>query len=349
MPKKPLRVLMVTGVYPTAQFPHAGTFIKSQVDSLIAAGLDVEVLHPKPVPSPLRYVAATIQVFLKTLTGRFDVVHGHYGLWCLTTRMQWITPIVASFLGDDLLGTVTAHGGYSKKGAFVARLSRWLCRRVDAVIVKSEGMKKAAGLQDSIFIIPNGVDFELFRPISRAEARAALGWDPDGYYVLFGNDSSIPVKDFPLAQAAIECLRAKSIDATLVVAKGLPQTTVVQYMNASNALLLSSVAEGSPNVVKETMACNIPVVSTDVGDVSQVIGRTKGCSVCSHDPEALAEGLKQALLHTEPTTGRMDIQHLDSALVATQVIAVYEQVTRKKAKSQEKLFALERESVHDKG
>src|SRR6266567_9468377 len=113
--EKPFRVLMVTGAYPTAQFPHSGTFIKSQVDSLIAAGLKVELIHPKTRLVPLRYAEAAIQVFFKTLTGRFDAVHGHYGLWCLAARMQWSTAVVASFLGDDLLGTPTAGGGYSKK------------------------------------------------------------------------------------------------------------------------------------------------------------------------------------------------------------------------------------------
>jgi teichuronic acid biosynthesis glycosyltransferase TuaC len=334
--KKPLRVLMVTGVYPTEHNPHAGTFIKSQTDSLIAAGLEIEVLHPRPGPSPLRYALATAGVFLKTLTGRFDIVHGHYGLWCLTARMQWTTPVIGSFLGDDLLGTVTADGGHSKKGAFVVQVSRWLCRHLDAVIVKSEGMKAALGQQDRVYIIPNGVDFDLFYPLPRAEVRAALGWDLDRYYVLFGNDPAIAVKNFPLAQAAIECLRARGLDAELVVAKGLPQTTVVQYINACNALILPSIAEGSPNIVKETMACNVPVVATNVGDVAQVIGRTQGCSVCDSNPEALAAGLEQALLLRGPTTGRRDIQHLDSATVAQQVIAVYTQVTQKRATGQRK-------------
>src|SRR5258708_17576678 len=200
--KQPFRVLMVTGVYPTERIPHSGTFIKSQVESLIAAGLEVEVLHPKPGPAPIRYIAATLQVFLKTLTGRFDVVHGHYGVLCMAGRMQWTTPGVASLLGDDLLGTVTADGGYSKKAAFVACISRWLCRRVDAVIVKSEGMKKAAsGPKDNIFIIPNGVDFELFRPIPRPEARTPLSLDQDCSYIPLGHDPKAPVRNFSITQA----------------------------------------------------------------------------------------------------------------------------------------------------
>ncbi len=333
--RHPFRVLMVTGAYPTEKLPHKGTFIKSQADSLSAVGVEIEVLHPGTGPILLRYPLTIIRVFLKTLTGHFDIVHGHYGQWCLFARMQWTTPVVASFLGDDLLGTVTTSGSYSTMSRLVVRMSHWLCRRVDAVIVKSEGMKKAAS-GGNVFVIPNGVDFALFHHIPRAQARAALGWDHDRYYVLFGNDPKIPVKNFPLAQAAIECLQNRGISAELVVANGLPQTKLVQYINASNALILSSVAEGSPNIVKETMACNVPVVSTDVGDVSKVIGRTKGCSVCPHDPAALATALERALRHTEQTTGRADIMlHLDRSVVAKQVIAVYEQVISKKTNGKE--------------
>lgn len=190
------RVLLVTGVYPTDQAPYSGTFIKSQADSLVAAGAQVEVLHPRPGLTLLRYAWAVSQVFLKTLSGRFDVVHGHYGLWCLVGRIQWTTPVVASFLGDDLLGTPSEAGHRTRKSALVVRVSRWLCRHVDAVIVKSDEMKHAARDKDA-YVIPNGVDFELFRPVPRTSARAALGWNPDSYYVLFGNDPRIPVKDFP--------------------------------------------------------------------------------------------------------------------------------------------------------
>src|SRR5437763_12135771 len=113
--------MLATVVFTTDQIPHSGTIIKTQADTLISAGLEVEVIHPKPGPVALRYASAMMQVFVKTLTGRFDIVHGHYGQWCLFARMQWTTPVVASFMGDDLLGTVTADARYSKKSAFVVR------------------------------------------------------------------------------------------------------------------------------------------------------------------------------------------------------------------------------------
>lgn len=328
--KKPIRVLMVTGVYPTEQSPHLGTFIKSQVDSLVAAGVDVEIIHPKPGPVLLRYAIAIAQVFLKTLTGHFDVVHGHYGQWALIARMQWTTPVVASFLGSDVLGVGPTRVGGSKKGALITRISCWLCSKVDAVIVKSEEMKSTI-TGDHVYVIPNGVDFELFHPIPLAEARAALGWEQDDLCILFGNNPERPVKNFPLAQAAIERLRVQGVPAKLVVASGLPQAELVQYINASNALVLTSLSEGSPNVVKEAMACNVPVISTDVGDVKEIIGRTTGCRVCSQDPNCLAQALAETLQHWRPTTGRQDIAHLERSVIARRVIAVYEQVMSQKA------------------
>jgi glycosyltransferase involved in cell wall biosynthesis len=342
--QRPLRILTVTGAYPAAYRPHWGTFIKSQVDSLIEQGLEVEVIRPKPGPMPLRYATAIAQVFLKTLSGRYDIVHGHYGLWCLVARLQWTTPVVASFLGSDLLGAPTADGGNTRKGAFVVRVSQWLSRRVDAVIVKSEQMRRLTPAKN-VFIIPNGVDFNLFRPAPRAEARAALGWKQDGYYVLFGNNPKLPRKGYPLALAAIERLRARGIPAELVVANGMTQGAVVQRINACNALLLTSMHEGSPNIVKETMACNVPVVSTDVGDVRQVIGRTHGCGVCIRDPDALAIELEKALRRQTPTTGRVDISHLERSIVARQVIAVYEDAIGSMAR-EDALSQAEKESRH---
>ncbi|GCE03729.1 glycosyltransferase [Dictyobacter aurantiacus] len=333
MPRKtvtPFRVLMVTGIYPTVEKPHAGTFVKSQVDALTEAGLEVDVIHPRVgIPTPLRYASALSQIWRAALSGRYNVINGQYGLWCFICRLQWGIPVVAAFIGDDILGTVTAQGGHSAKGNFVAMLSRQLCYRVDAVIVKSDQMKREArGPQQKIYVIPDGVNFSQFQPVPRDVMRAELGWDQNKYYVLFSNNPNIPVKNFSLAKAAVDRVRAKGIDVELVVATGLPHDTVVKYMNASNALILSSHAEGSPNVVREAMACNVPVVSTDVGDVRAVIGRTEGCTVCTpNSVEEMAAGIEVALAHTERTTGRADTQHLRGSIIAQQIIDVYEKAT----------------------
>lgn len=314
---------MVTGIYPTERKPHSGTFIRPIVDALRAQGHAVDLIHPGPAPAPLRYIWAACQVLCKTIRRRYDIVHGHYGLWCLAACFRWRGAVVSAFLGDDLLGTITAQGTHSKKSLLVARVSRWLCRISQAATVKSEQMKRAAGRAD-IAVIPDGVDFALFRPMPRAEARAVLGWDLEKFYVLFANNPALPVKNFALAQQTLQRLAERGLQAELIVANGLPQSTVALYMNASNALLLPSLVEGAPNVVKEAMACNVPVVATNVGDAAQVIGRTEGCSVCSHDADELAGALEKALRHAGPTTGRKDIAHLEISVILSQILDLYQ-------------------------
>lgn len=322
---KPLRVLMVTGVYPTEVRPHAGTFIKTLVEALTTAGVKVEMIHPPPGPVFWRYLTAIFQVWRQTWRGNIDIIHGHYGQWCLFARLQWKVPVVAAFLGDDLLGTITARGSYTLKGALIVRLGRWLCRHVDMALVKSEQMRTAAGHSD-VQVIPDGVDFALFRPLERTRARAKLGWKQDGYYVLFGNNPAIPVKNVHLARSSLAYLAQQGVKAELIIANGLPQAQLVYYINACNAVILPSRAEGAPNIVKEAMACNVPVVTTDVGDVANVIGHTQGCSICPPDPAAFALGLLHAFQHSEPTTGRKDIAHLEVSIIAQQMIAMYREI-----------------------
>jgi glycosyltransferase involved in cell wall biosynthesis len=318
------RILMVTGIYPIVRRPYSGTFIRPIVEALRGAGHTVDVLCPGAAPAPLRYLWAALLVFLKTLGGHYDIVHGHYGLWCLAARLQWRSAVVSAFLGDDLLGTITVRGVYSRKSRLVVCISRWLCRVSDAATVKSEQMKRAANCAAAV-VIPDGVDFTRFYPLPREQARRALGWDQNKQYILFAHDPAIPVKNSALAYRALQHLADRGINAELVIMHGQPQEQVMRAMNASNAVLLSSLAEGAPNVVKEAQACNVPVVATDVGDVAQVIDQTAGCGVCAHDAGELAEALARALRHVGPTTGRRDTAHLASTVIVERVLDLYRQ------------------------
>lgn len=321
----PLRILMVAGIYPTDHRPYKGTFVASDVLALREAGHRVDVIHPNPdLPMPVRYLLAAARVLWKTVTEKYDVVHGHYGLWCGVARLYWRAPLVSSFLGGDVLGTPSGNGHNTAKSEVVRKLAPLVGRASRTVIVQSSEMKqRLPGIEERLRVLPSGVDFRRFRPMPRAEARGTLGWDRERPHVLFCANPRLPVKNIHLARQAVEALHRRGVNAELVIAHDLPHEMIPVYMNASNVLLVASLREGSPTVVKEAMACNVPVVSTDVGDVRNVIGRTDGCRVCSGDADALAEGLERAVRRTEPTSGREDIGHLDNRIAIQRLIGLY--------------------------
>jgi glycosyltransferase involved in cell wall biosynthesis len=184
----------------------------------------------------------------------------------------------------------------------------------------------------NVNVIPHEVDFETFRPISRNEARNRLGLSHDKKYILFAANPAIAVKRFPLAKAAWQQLHRLDPAVELLVVSKEPQDRLALYMNASNALIFPSYQEGSPNIVKQAMACNLPIVATDVGDVRQVIGNTAGCYICPPTPEEFAQAIRQLLLSPMRTRGREHVQHLAGPHVASRVIQVYENTLRKRAK-----------------
>lgn len=323
-----MRALIATAMYPTPERPAFGTFVRTQVESLRQIGVQAEpfvlqgsnrkLMYPRAVPALRRRLDRTPSV---------DVVHAHYGLVGAVARLQRRVPVVLTFHGDDLLGTIDEAGRTIPWSRLIAGGGRLLARTVDAVIVQSEQMAERVHAVREVHVIPHEVDMELFRPVDRALARARLGLDPDGHYVLFAASPSVPVKRFPLARDAVEFVRRDLPGAELLVVHQETQERLVQYMNACDVLAFTSFQEGSPNIVKQAMACNLPVVATDVGDVREIVSGTRGCTIVEPDVATVAEGLLRALRAGERSDGRERVQHLRPQAVARRVLRVYERVT----------------------
>jgi glycosyltransferase involved in cell wall biosynthesis len=124
----------------------------------------------------------------------------------------------------------------------------------------------------------------------------------------------------------MELVQADHPEVKLVRVSGEPHSVIPYYMNACDVLVLTSGYEGSPMVIKEAMACNLPIVSTDVGDVAQVIEGTEGCFLCEPTPQGVADKLMTVLSWGKRTNGRQRIGHLDSKTVARQVADVYKEI-----------------------
>ncbi len=320
---------MVTNMYPTDDNPGFGAFVKSQIDSIIAEGHEVSLLRIDGRASAWNYATAVGRLHRMLARNRFDVVHAHYGLSGVVACMQHRCPFVVSYCGDDLLGTSDGHGGITRKSRMVVRFSQYVARRADGIIVKSKQMVEK--IESSVaakktVVIPNGVDFELFRPQDMLSARKTLGFTPEKGYILFPGLPSEPVKRIDLAKEAVAMLREDYPDVELIAMHHQPQEVVPLYMNACDAMVLTSDSEGSPNVIKEAMACNTPIVTVDAGDAWDVIEGADQCYRAQRTPVDIAEKLDGAIKTGTRSNGRERIEHLELSEVAKRVVGVYESV-----------------------
>jgi glycosyltransferase involved in cell wall biosynthesis len=327
-----MRILMVTSQLPTRAHPGSMAPVQRQIESIRDLGAHVDVLEIKGIRG-LKYIRCLPHLW--KLTPGVDLVHAHYGYCGLLARSQICKPVVVSFMGDDLLGTPDASGRVKSFSRAVIAVNRWLARTVDAVIVKSAEMAKIVA-SSKPYVVPNGVNMQLFCPIDPREARKLLGLAEGKYYILFPGRPSEPRKGFTLAQDVVT--RASlwlSMSLELLPLWGVPSERVPLYMSACHALLMTSFWEGSPNAVKEAMACNLPVVSLPVGDVPELIAGVEGCAICPRDAEALGLALARVLRDGQRTTGRAALVHkgLDQESVARQVLMIYQEVLARRRAS----------------
>jgi glycosyltransferase involved in cell wall biosynthesis len=190
----------------------------------------------------------------------------------------------------------------------------------NATIVKSQ--RTAKQLELPVEIIPNGVNLEVFQAQDTSAARKTVGFENGKKYIIWCSNPERPEKDWALAQAAVS-----DIDAELVAIYNKTPQEVCTYMNAADCLLLTSVSEGSPNVIKEAMACNCPIVTTNVGDVSERLKNLEGCCVVdSREPKELAEAMNKALKFGKRTEGRERIiaDQLEISQIAKRIKEIYE-------------------------
>jgi glycosyltransferase involved in cell wall biosynthesis len=321
-----MKVLVVTNMYPSAERPHWGAFVRSQVESLELLGVSSDVYEIEGWRSTWNYSRALRELPAIARRARTELVHAHFGLSGAAAMRVSDQPLVVSFCGDDLLGRPNTRGRTTPKSRALVRLSHVVARRADAVIVKSEEMRRRIPGVERIDVIPNGVDLERFAPLAGDDARARLGWSAAGHVLLFVGQPDEPRKNWPFAREVESRLLARGHDVRLVAIHDRSQDEVALAMNAADALLLPSHHEGSPNAVKEAMAVGLPVVAAPVGDCAECL---RGCwpgAVVQRDPAAFADATEAVLTADSRSNGRECIAPLELSAVARRVLDVYERV-----------------------
>jgi teichuronic acid biosynthesis glycosyltransferase TuaC len=326
-----MRILAVTNVYPTAQVPSAGIYIEQQIKGLRRIGLDVEVMFVNRLQEGMKvYLGLGKRIRSEIERLQPDIVHVMYGgiMADQITRAVNDKPTVVTFHGSDLLGEHLS-GFLRQLIAGYGVWSSWkAARRANGIVVVSEVLRDALPEdvdRSKVKIIPCGIDLERFKPLNRHVCRERLGWDANRFHVLFYH-SNDPVKRPDLAQAAVEAAKRLGINAEMHFLHGVPNSDVPIWINASDVLLLTSLHEGSPTIVKEALACNLPVVSVDVGDVREQIQGIKGCYLALPEPGDLAAKLHLVYAGLNKAVGWGKMQGLSLEHIALRLQELYSEL-----------------------
>lgn len=291
------------------------SFIYEQVIALNKIGVktDLFFIRGKGITGYLKNLPLLKK---KIARGGYHLVHAHNGLSGLLACLQRRLPVVCTFHGSDL---------YERKkrlfSSQAVRLSKY-------AIYVSEGIRKI-GIRvkkNDHSVIPCGIDLSLFQPVEKGDARKKLGLDPLKPYALFSSQFHREIKNYPLARQAAD----KVPGLEVLELKGYTRREVAYLMNACDMLLLSSFRETGPQVVKEAMACNCPVVSTDVGTVRELIDGIEGCYISSFDPGEYANCINRVLGFGKRTDGRNRVLSFGNQGVAVEIKKIYEKIEQTK-------------------
>jgi glycosyltransferase involved in cell wall biosynthesis len=320
-----MRVLMVTSDWLWNSWGGPAVFIARQADFLRRNGVAVELFPFRGARDPRNYLRAWSEVRRRLRSKRYDLVHAQFGQSGITALPRTV-PLVVTYRGDDLEGIIGEDGTYTASGWLLRGISRAVARQADATIVVSEHMKRYLPRPAKAHVVPSGIDLDLFRPEPRDEVRRRLGLPLEQRLVLFVGNPTLARKRHGLAQAAVEVV-GRQIPVRLIVGWEMPHREIAELMNACDALILTSMQEGSPNSVKEALACNLPVVSVPVGDVAARLSDVDGCELCPDDRlETIAAALERVLRRGIRIDGRPAVRQLDEQLLTERLIAIYRSV-----------------------
>lgn len=307
--------------------------VKNQIKSLHPFVSDPRIVIISSI-NPLFLLRKVME--LRSIGDRYELIHAQYG--AMTSFIAFLgkkdRPLVVSFGGSDLLGSAGRGLKWTLRNWITRQLGLLAASRSSKIIVKAEHLMKLlpGGLRRKAIIIPNGVNLDIFYPRDKNEARAKLGWDFEQYYVLFtpSKANNVIVKNLVLAKEVIEIVQEQLPSTKLELILDKSPVEVAEMMAAADCFLMTSKHEGSPNVIKEAMACDLPVVTVNVGDVHARLSSVKNCYVVnSYDANMLAAKLLEVLRRNQRSDGSEALrnQQLTAEEIRDKILTIYNEVT----------------------
>jgi teichuronic acid biosynthesis glycosyltransferase TuaC len=305
-----VRALVVTNMYPTPDRPQLGSFVRDQVEALQRRD-DVDVELFAFSPGLRSYPAAARTLRRRFARRRFDVVHAHFGLTAWPAVAARLGPVVVTLHGNDL---------FHPRSNRLSRAVLPFTALPAAVSREFSGLLRGAGTARRVAVLPVGIDLGRLRPIPRREARGRLGLDPDRPYLLFPHDPSRPLKRFDRAQEAAG-------GTTLLTMGSVPPAEVPYWINAANAVLVPSQAEGFGLSAIEALACGVPPFGTPVGIHPLALRGISGAFCAPWDRDAWRAALAPVLAAEDPRVdGRARAELFSADRMAARVVAAWRAV-----------------------
>jgi teichuronic acid biosynthesis glycosyltransferase TuaC len=310
-PLPAVRALVVTNMYPSAERPYFGVFVRDQVEALRALGAEVVVFSYAPGGVAYLRAARAARRRYGGSGRRFDVVHAHFGLSALPALAVPGAPRAVTLHGTDL------H--HPRSGP----VSRLLLRFLDLPATVSATLAErvpGAGTRRRVAVLPCGVDLDRFRPVAGAEARAALGLGPDERYLLFPADPMRAVKRADRARAL-----AARTGATLRTLGAVAPEEVPLWVNGAQAVVIPSDSEGFGLALLEALACDVPVLATPVGVAPLALRGIAGAFGAPWDLDAWSAAVAHHLGADDPrVAGRARAALFSTERMAERVLVAWE-------------------------
>lgn len=298
-------------------------FVRRQIESLAHRGVSVDIFFLRSRKSPLSILSDALMFLRRVGEFRPEVVHAQYGtMTSFFGAVLSAAPLVITFRGSDLNPAPSMGVLHSAAGRLLSQLS---VLRASRIICVSESLKnKLWWGRERCQVIPSGVDLSEFRPRPQNEARRLLGWPDSPPILLFNAGRSPAVKRLDLAQQAYECAQSFHPALELKILDGnIAPELMPLALNAADCLLFASDWEGSPNIVKEALACDLPIISVDVGDVASRLKGVKNSRIVARSAIALGEAVAEIIGLRERSDGHNKVRGLDINTIAGDVERLY--------------------------
>lgn len=290
-------------------------FITEQADAIAQVG-EVEIDYFTVRGNALWSYFKVRDLKRKIKTFQPDLIHAHYGLSGFAAILQRQVPVVITFHNGETL---------SAKANFMSSVASLFAKHV---IYVAQHIYDLCYLKPktNYTILPCGVNLDQCVVVDQQQARQELGFAADKKYLLFGGAFANLRKNYPLLQHAIALLHRNDIE--VLEMKGLDRATITKLMCACDLFALPSKSEGSPQALKEAMACNCPILATDVADIKHLLGNLDGHYLCSFEPADVADKLSKALADGRRTHGRERIMELglENRKVAETILTIYNHI-----------------------